>query len=124
VGAADLIARLPHGFDTDVGEGGASLSAGQRRRIAMARALYGRPSLIALDEPEAHLDRDGELALVGALRALKARGAIVLLAAHRPALAAIADRVMILKDGRIAQLGPASEVLQSVAPQPLREVKP
>jgi ATP-binding cassette, subfamily C, bacterial exporter for protease/lipase len=124
VGAAELIARLPNGYDADVGEGGASLSAGQRRRIAMARAFYGQPALVVLDEPEAHLDRDGELALVAALRALKARGAIVLVAAHRPALAAMADRVMILKEGRIAQIGPASEVLQAVAPQPLREVKP
>jgi PrtD family type I secretion system ABC transporter len=122
VGAADLIARLPGGYDADVGEAGASLSAGQRRRIALARAFYGQPALVVLDEPEAHLDRDGEVALIAALRGLKARGAIVILAAHRPALAAIADRVMILKDGRVAQYGPACEVLQGVMPQPLRGV--
>lgn len=122
-GARELISSLPQGFDTDVGEGGAALSAGQRRRVALARALYGAPVLVCLDEPEAHLDRDGELALAAALNGLRARGAAVLIAAHRPSVVALADRIAVLKDGRIVQIGPTAEILKTVAPQPLRQAQ-
>ena len=110
-GAETLIASLPMAYDTDVGEGGSDLSAGQRRRIALARAMFGQPSLICLDEPEAHLDRNGEIALVHALQQSKAAGASVLIAAHRPAIVAQADKVLVLKDGRIAEFGDTSEIM-------------
>lgn len=115
-GADQLIATFPDGYNADVGEVGATLSAGQRRRIALARALFGEPSLICLDEPEAHLDRDGELALVSSLDRAKARGAIVVIAAHKPAAVANADKILVLKDGRIAHFGPAKEVFPRISP--------
>jgi PrtD family type I secretion system ABC transporter len=121
-GARDIVSCLPAGPDTDVGEAGVMLSAGQRRRIALARALYGDPCFVCLDEPEAHLDREGEMALQRTVQALKARGAAVLIAAHRPSVVALADRVMVLNEGRIVKLGPTSEVLKAVTPQPLRQV--
>jgi PrtD family type I secretion system ABC transporter len=120
--AERLIASLPRGYETEVGEIGANLSAGQRRRIALARALFGSPVLVCLDEPEANLDRDGEIALAQALRQLKAAGATVFVAAHRPSIVAHVDKVMVLRDGRIAQFGPAAEVLPTLAASNIRKV--
>jgi PrtD family type I secretion system ABC transporter len=122
-GAEKLIAAMPRGLDTEVGEVGARLSAGERRRIALARALFGSPSLVCLDEPEANLDRDGEIALAQTLARLKAEGATVIVAAHRPSVVALVDKVMVLKDGRIAQMGPAAEVLPMLSPG-LKRVAP
>src|SRR5262249_12138547 len=119
-GAEAMILSLPHGFETPVGENGALLSAGQRRRIALARALYGAPSLVVLAEPDAHLDRDGEIALAGALRELKAAGAAVLICADKPSVLSQADKAMVLRDGRIAQFGPASEILAALSGATLR----
>jgi ATP-binding cassette, subfamily C, bacterial exporter for protease/lipase len=121
-GATALIASLPRGYDTDAGEAGALLSAGQRRRIALARALFGSPSFVCLDEPEANLDRDGEIALAQALQQLKSSGASVLIAAHRPSVVAHVDKVIVLKDGRIAQFGPAASVLPTLFAANLRRV--
>jgi ABC-type protease/lipase transport system fused ATPase/permease subunit len=123
-GAREAIAALTAGLDTEVGEAGRLLSAGQRRRIALARALYGDPVLVCLDEPEAHLDRDGETALRQALAGLKARGAIVLMAAHRSSVVGVADRVIVLDDGRMVQMGPASEILARLGAAQIRQVAP
>ena len=110
-----MIASLPRGYETEVGEAGLQLSAGQRRRIALARALFGAPALVCLDEPEANLDRDGEIALAQALQVLKASGATVLIAAHRPSVVSHVDKVMVIKDGRVAEFGPAAEVLPGLS---------
>jgi ABC-type protease/lipase transport system fused ATPase/permease subunit len=115
-GAYDMISRLPRGFDTDVGEAGQLLSAGQRRRIALARAVYGWPVMVCLDEPEAHLDSDGESGLNKTIAALRERGAIVLIAAHRPSVITAADKIMILNDGRTADYGPAEKLLPKILP--------
>jgi ATP-binding cassette, subfamily C, type I secretion system permease/ATPase len=114
-GAEAMIASLPRGYETEVGEAGVHLSAGQRRRIALARALFGAPVLVCLDEPEANLDRDGEIALAQALQALKLSGATVLIAAHRPSIVSHVDKVMVIKEGRIAEFGPAAEVLPGLS---------
>jgi PrtD family type I secretion system ABC transporter len=115
-GAHEMILRLPQGYETPVGEAGAALSGGQRQRIGLARALYGTPMLVVLDEPSAHLDAEGEDALRQALAQLKQRGASVVVISHRPALMAALDRVAVLKDGLIEVCGPSAEVLARLAP--------
>ncbi len=110
-GADEMIRRLPLAYDTPIGEGGAALSAGQRQRIALARALYAEPRVVILDEPNANLDKDGEEALLFALRAQKARGATVILIAHRPSLLEDADRILVLNEGQVAAFGSKEEVL-------------
>ncbi len=112
----ELIGRLPHGYDTPIREGLHMLSGGQMQRLALARALYGNPKLLILDEPNSNLDHVGERALVEAVEAAKARGTIVVMIAHRPSVMACADKILVLQDGQMAQFGPRTEVIDVIAP--------
>lgn len=112
-GAHHLILGLPQGYDTPVGMGGSLLSGGQRQRVALARALYGKPRLVILDEPNAHLDAEGENALTEAIRSLKADGAAVIVMAHRPSAIQACDWLLYLRDGRQVAFGPRDEVIRT-----------
>ena len=124
-GAHDLILNLPQGYDTMLGESGAGLSAGQRQRIGLARALYGDPFLVVLDEPNANLDAEGENALTQAILRVRGRGGICVVVAHRPSALAAVDHVLMMHEGRVQAFGTKDEVLKRVlrpAPAPvLRE---
>ena len=111
----EMIGRLPKGYQTEIGDGGARLSGGQRQRIALARALYGEPRLIVLDEPNSNLDQAGEVALVQAIMEAKKSGATVMVITHRPATLSAVDRIIVLRDGMIDQLGSRNEVLKRLA---------
>jgi len=119
-GVHQLIIKMRDGYDTQVGEQGHALSAGQAQRVALARALYGNPFLIVLDEPNSNLDTEGDEALTRAIRAARERGAIVVVVAHRPVGIEGVDQLLVLKDGRIQAFGPKEtvlgQVIQRVAP--------
>ena len=108
----DLILSLPEAYDTMLGDGGVALSAGQRQRIALARALYRDPFLIVLDEPNSNLDAQGDAALNVAVLSARQRGAIVIVIGHRSSAIAAVDRLLVLEDGRQHDLGPKKEVLE------------
>jgi ATP-binding cassette subfamily C exporter for protease/lipase len=111
-GLHPIILRFPKGYDTPMGEAGQLLSGGQRQRVALARALYGKPALLVLDEPNANLDDAGEAALQQALVAMRALGKTVIVVSHRPGVLAVADRVVLMRDGRVQDQGPRDAVLQ------------
>ena len=115
-GVHDMILRFPQGYDTPMTANNV-LSGGQRQRIGLARALYGNPSLIVLDEPNANLDDQGEKALLQALLALKQQGKTVFLITHRTNIVGIADRLLVLKNGEIQIYGPLPAVLSALHPQ-------
>ena len=118
-GAHDLIVALPEGYQTKLGENGAGLSAGQRQRIALARALYGRPFFVVLDEPNSNLDSAGDVALSAAIKGIRDRGGIAVVIAHRPSALAHIDKVMAMAGGQVQAFGPKEEVLRKVlAPVP------
>ncbi len=113
-GVKDMILRLPEGFQTVVGDGGTALSAGQRQLVGLARALYGDPFLVVLDEPNSNLDADGDVALANATRRVRERGGIAIVIAHRPSALTNLDQIMVLAGGMIQAFGPKDEVLAKV----------
>jgi PrtD family type I secretion system ABC transporter len=126
-GVHDLILSLPQGYETPIGERGAALSAGQRQRLGLARALYGDPFLTVLDEPNSNLDADGEQALIQALLSVRARGGIAVVIAHRPSVMAALDQALIMAGGEMKAFGPKDEVLRDkvrpmAASAPMRAV--
>jgi ATP-binding cassette subfamily C exporter for protease/lipase len=120
-GVHQMILRFPRGYDTPIGEAGNLLSGGQRQRIGLARAMYGDPSVIVLDEPNANLDDVGETALVKAVQELKTQGKTVFLITHRMSVFGVADRILVLRDGAIALYGPTMDVITAMQSQ-YREV--
>jgi ATP-binding cassette subfamily C protein len=130
VGAHEMILRLPKAYETTLGLGGAGLSAGQAQRIALARAFFGDPNIIVLDEPNAHLDNEGDIALTNALKSAKHRGAAVIVITHRTGLLAQADRVLVLTEGQVRRLGAREAIVAdqtprlAVVPQPSRQDSP
>lgn len=115
-GIHDMVLRFPQGYDTVLGPGGQGLSGGQKQRIGLARAVFGEPALIVLDEPNSNLDEAGEQALVHALRALKAAGSTVIMITHRPSVLGVVDKILVLNDGRQQLFGSRDQVLKAVLP--------
>ncbi len=116
-GAHEMILRLPKGYDTVLGPFGQGLSVGQAQRVALARALYGEPVLLVLDEPNSNLDQDGEAALMQAILGAAARGAAVVIIAHRAGVLARVDRLLMMRDGIVQMEGPREEVLSRMQSQ-------
>ena len=107
----EMIVRLEDGYRTRIGPQGAALSAGQRQRIGLARALYGKPFLVIMDEPNSNLDGEGEAALTEAIRSIRGRGGIAIVVAHRPSALAAVDLVAVVQNGRITNFGDKADVL-------------
>jgi ATP-binding cassette subfamily C exporter for protease/lipase/ATP-binding cassette subfamily C protein EexD len=122
-GAHEMILALPRGYDTQIGEAGCFLSGGQRQRIGLARALYGSPRLVVLDEPNANLDTDGEMALLAAIADLKRAEVSLIIVTHRPTMLGQIDKLLMLRDGRMELFGPRAQVMAQVAPGVV-QVKP
>jgi ATP-binding cassette, subfamily C, bacterial len=120
-GCHEMIQALPHGYNTHIGEGGAALSGGQRQRIGLARAFFGRPSLVVLDEPNASLDQSGEDSLIETIRRFRSFGCTIMLITHKINVLAVADKALVLVNGRIQSFGSREEVLGPlIAPHPVR----
>jgi ATP-binding cassette subfamily C protein len=120
-GCHDMIQLLPDGYNTQIGEGGAALSGGQKQRIALARAFFGRPALVVLDEPNASLDQKGEDALIEALRRFRGFGSTIILITHKINVLSLADKILALGDGMVQGFGHREEVLRHLtAPRAIR----
>ncbi len=113
--AHDMIMRLPQGYETRLGDAGGLLSGGQRQRLGLARAVFGDPAFVVLDEPAASLDQDGETALVSTLMALKERGVTFAVVAHRPNILRAVDRILVMGDGEVRHLGRRDDILSRIS---------
>jgi ATP-binding cassette subfamily C exporter for protease/lipase len=113
-GVHDMILRLPEGYDSKLGEGGAGLSGGQKQRLGLARAMYGDPSLIVLDEPNSNLDEMGEQALVLAVLDLRQRGKTIVLITHRPSALSVTTKLLVMQDGAVQMFGPTKDVMAAI----------
>jgi ATP-binding cassette subfamily C exporter for protease/lipase len=113
-GVHEMVLRFPLGYDTPIGPAGGVLSGGQKQRIGLARALYGDPTFIVLDEPNSNLDDQGEAALVQAVMALKAQRKTVIIITHRTSIIGVVDRILVLRDGTVQAYGPRQEVLSAL----------
>ncbi len=111
VGLHETIMRLPEGYDTDIGEAGSRLSGGQKQRLGLARAFFGDPKVVVLDEPNASLDMEGELALQQAIGTMRDRGTTVIIIAQRLGVLAVADKILVLSQGSIDTIGERSQVV-------------
>ncbi|EHA15597.1 type I secretion system permease/ATPase [Halomonas sp. HAL1] len=120
----EMIVRLPNGYRTQLGSLGTSLSGGQRQRIGLARALFGNPFIVVLDEPNSNLDAEGEAALTAAIQGVKQRGGIAVVAAHRPSALAAVDLVAVIQNGRLAAFGPKDEVIGKSNVRAVHSAKP
>jgi len=114
VGLHDFILALPQGYDSPVGRDGAMLSGGQRQRVGLARAIYGDPVFVVLDEPNSSLDEEGDAALAGAIRMMKSRGTTFVVMTHRTSVLAVADKMLVLRDGQMQAFGPRDDVLAAL----------
>ncbi|MEM9257792.1 MAG: ATP-binding cassette domain-containing protein, partial [Pseudomonadota bacterium] len=123
-GAHEMIQSLPDGYNTEIGEGGQHLSAGQRQRLGLARALYGDPVLVVLDEPNANLDAEGDAALAKAVQDMKRRGATAIVVAHRPSAIAFVDKLLLLAHGEVRGLGDRDDILKQLAPKQVTPFNP
>lgn len=126
-GVHDMIVHLPQGYETRIGEGGMALSGGQRQRIALARALYGDPFLVVLDEPNSNLDVEGEQALTKAISAVRARKGVIIVIAHRPSVLQALDKVLVMQGGEARAFGPKEQVLRPMmhaVPTPIQPQTP
>ncbi len=116
-GVHEVIQALPNGYDTQIGDAGATLSGGQRQRLALARTIFKKPALIVLDEPNANLDSDGEAALARALAHLKELGRTIVFVTHKTNLLAFADQIMVMQAGQVAKIGPRDEIINMIIAQ-------
>ncbi len=122
-GVHELILRLPEGYDTRIGVGGASLSGGQKQRIGFARAIYNNPVLVVLDEPNSNLDEQGELALIKAIQHLKENGTTVIVITHRPSILQATNKLALINQGTLEQYGNTKEVLAKISGKPVQPIQ-
>ena len=115
-GIHEMIGRLPQGYETRLTDAASRLSGGQKQRLALARALFGDPKLVVMDEPNSSLDGEGEAALIEAMEIARARGAAVVVVAQRMSILNRATRLLVLRDGAVAHFGPRAEVLAALSP--------
>ena len=111
----EMVLRMPQGYDTEIGERGMALSGGQRQRVGLARALFQSPKLVVLDEPNANLDQEGELALLQAIEKLKETKTTAIIVAHRPAVLQHVDKILVMKEGTVRLFGDRAEVLNAIS---------
>jgi ATP-binding cassette subfamily C protein EexD len=122
-GVHELILRLPEGYDTKIGVGGASLSGGQKQRIGFARAIYNNPVLVVLDEPNSNLDEQGELALIKAIQHLKENKTTVVVITHRPSILQVTNKLALINQGTLEQYGNTKEVLAKISGKPAQPIQ-